>query len=254
MTQTDIPRIQLYSDGGAEPNPGRGGFGVILVDKGVKKEFRQGYTYTTNNRMELMGVIHGLEQLKTKSNVRVFTDSGYVISGIEKGWAKRWRTNNWYRTKTQKAINHDLWAKLLDLIAAHEKVSFYWVKGHSGHIENERCDELATEALIGNKLIEDTVYLSTLRNNGRHRRSTRTGKMSRATITREGDRCKKCRGKVTRQSNTKTAVKPGQNYYFEYYFLCPNCKSIYLPEDAKRNLTEAAGVPFTKKAATFVSK
>ena len=92
MPWKDIPEINLYSDGGAEPNPGMGGFGVILEYKGIKKEFSQGFVLTTNNRMELMGVIHGLDKLKTKSIVNVFTDSQYVVNGIEKGWAQKWKS------------------------------------------------------------------------------------------------------------------------------------------------------------------
>src|SRR5688572_23592342 len=97
MTWNELPEIDLYSDGGAEPNPGKGGFGVILSYKGNKKEFSQGYALTTNNRMELMAVIYGLERLKTKSIVKVFSDSQYVINGIEKGWAQKWKSKNWYR-------------------------------------------------------------------------------------------------------------------------------------------------------------
>lgn len=92
MAWDEIPEINLYSDGGAEPNPGKGGFGVIMSYKGTKKEFSQGYLMTTNNRMELMGVIYGLEKLKTKSIVIAYTDSQYVINGIEKGWAAQWKS------------------------------------------------------------------------------------------------------------------------------------------------------------------
>lgn len=96
---TDMPDIELYTDGGAEPNPGKGGFGIILSYKGKRKEFFRGYQFTTNNRMELMGVIFGLEQLKTKSNVQAFTDSKYVINGITKGSAEQWKRNGWKETK-----------------------------------------------------------------------------------------------------------------------------------------------------------
>jgi ribonuclease HI len=152
MVWNEIPEIILYSDGGAEPNPGKGGFGIIMVYKGIKKEFSQGYVLTTNNRMELMGVIYGLERLKTKSIVKVFTDSQYVINGIENGWAQKWKSKNWFRNKNDKAINFDLWDRLLQLISTQEKVTFNWVKGHDGHPENERCDELAMSALNSNNL------------------------------------------------------------------------------------------------------
>ena len=136
MEWSEIPEINLYSDGGAEPNPGKGGFGLIMSYKGIKREFSQGYELTTNNRMELLGIIYGLERLKTKSVINVFTDSRYVIDGIEKGWAERWKLKNWYRTKTEKASNYDLWDRLLTLISEHQEVVFTWVKAHSGNQDN----------------------------------------------------------------------------------------------------------------------
>lgn len=153
-----MPEVNLFSDGGAEPNPGKGGFGVILTYKGREKEFSQGYTLTTNNRMELMGVIYGLERLKTKSIVNVYTDSRYVVDGINKGWAEKWKSNNWLRAKKQKALNNDLWARLLTLISNQQEVRFNWVKGHAGHPENERCDSLATIALSKDDLLDDVGY------------------------------------------------------------------------------------------------
>lgn len=164
MEWTEIPEINLYSDGGAEPNPGKGGFGIILSYKETKKEFSQGYRLTTNNRMELMGVIFGLEKLKTKSKVNVYCDSRYVVDGMTKGWAEKWKSNNWYRTKDELASNHDLWDRLLTLVSNHEIVKFNWIRGHFGHSENERCDELANIALNSESLIEDTVYEETLYN------------------------------------------------------------------------------------------
>src|SRR5690606_33404067 len=155
---TEIPDIELYSDGGAEPNPGKGGFGFILRYKGKQKEFFKGYELTTNNRMELMGVIFGLEQLKTKSNVQVFTDSKYVIDGITKGWAEKWKKNGWKRKKNIKAINGDLWDRLLNAISEHN-VKFNWVKGHSGHTENERCDTLANNGINSKEPLEDIGYV-----------------------------------------------------------------------------------------------
>src|SRR6185369_10534521 len=164
MKWDELPEIDLYSDGGAEPNPGKGGFGIIMSYKGTKKEFSQGFRLTTNNRMELMGVIHGLERLKTKSIVNVYSDSRYVVDGIKKGWAEKWKSNNWYRTKTEKAINCDLWGRLLAVISTHQEVKFNWIRGHFGHSENERCDELAIMALNSDHLIEDTVYEENLFN------------------------------------------------------------------------------------------
>jgi ribonuclease HI len=237
MEWDDIPEISLYSDGGAEPNPGKGGFGVIMSYKGIKKEFSQGYEMTTNNRMELMGVIYGLERLKTKSIVNVFTDSRYVIDGIEKGWAERWRSKNWYRTKTDKAINADLWERLLILISAQQKVTFNWVKGHAGHVENERCDELALGALSGDSLIIDTGYQPnnlTSDENGEGQNIQSSFKNMK--VTADGDPCRKCGINVVKKPTKKKEIKPGQTYYYEYILVCPGCKTMYLTDEAKRDI------------------
>jgi ribonuclease HI len=236
MVWTEAPEIIIYSDGGAEPNPGKGGFGVIMSYKGNKKEFSQGYVLTTNNRMELMGVIYGLERLKTKSLVNVFTDSQYVINGIEKGWAERWKSKNWYRNKNEMAINHDLWDRLLLLIAIHEKVTFNWVKGHAGHTENERCDELALSALNGDNLLIDTGYESTIRQTEYGEGSLSGESFKNVKIKEEGDLCRKCAAKVIKKQTKKKTVKPGQTYYFDYYLFCPSCKTMYMVEDAKREI------------------
>lgn len=246
MTWEDIPEIDLYSDGGAEPNPGKGGFGVIMSYKGAKKEFSQGFRLTTNNRMELMRVIHGLERLKTKSIVNVYSDSRYVIDGITKGWAEKWKSKNWYRTKTEKAINYDLWERLLTLISNQQKVKFNWIRGHVGHPENERCDELANIALNSESLIEDTVYEENLFNDtGLEYSSSLTNPIEENSFPKQkentkirsaGDSCRKCGSAVIFKPSKKKEFKPDQTYYFEYYFLCPKCKTVYFVEEAKKFL------------------
>lgn len=244
MEWKDIPEINLYSDGGAEPNPGKGGFGVIMSYKGVKKEFSQGYELTTNNRMELMGVIHGLERLKTKSSVNVFTDSRYVIDGIEKGWAEKWKSKNWYRTRSEKAINYDLWDRLLTLISIHQKVKFNWIKGHAGHIENERCDALALEALSGLNLQVDSGYRPKSPSDEMFEGGVQTS-VAKVKVTMEGDVCTKCGTNVVKKPTKKKVATPGQNYYYEYILLCPSCKTMYLIEDAKRNIANQNNDLFT---------
>lgn len=233
----EIPEIDLYSDGGADPNPGKGGFGVIMVYKGKRKEFSQGYMLTTNNRMELLGVIYGLERLKTKSIVNIYTDSRYVINGIEKGWAKKWKSNNWYRTKSQVALNSDLWERLLVSIAEQEDVKFNWVKGHTGHAENERCDELASLALNGENLLEDVGYETndyTINKETVPKPKTR----KKVKIEKVGDLCRSCGTAVIKKTPKKRKIKKNQTYYFEYYLYCPDCKAIYHLEEAKRNIED----------------
>lgn len=237
MEWNEIPEIYLYSDGGAEPNPGKGGFGVIMAFKGVKKEFSQGYEMTTNNRMELMGVIYGLERLKTKSIVNIFTDSRYVIDGIEKGWAERWKSKNWYRTRTEKAINFDLWDQLLITISKQQKVTFNWIKGHAGHPENERCDELAYAALSGSNLLVDSGYQpNNLKSDEAGGENRIPGSFKNIKVNAEGDPCGKCGTNVVKKPTRKKEIRPGQTYYFEYTLFCPGCKTMYLVDEAKRDI------------------
>jgi len=146
-----MKEVTLYTDGACSGNPGPGGYGVVLLftdSKGTthRKEFSEGYLETTNNRMEIMGVIKGLEALKAPCKVDLYSDSRYVIDAIEKGWALSWRAKNWMRNKKDKALNSDLWEQVLELLEIH-KVSTHWVKGHANNPENERCDELARAAI-----------------------------------------------------------------------------------------------------------
>ena len=134
--------VQIFSDGACSGNPGPGGYGVILRCDGYEKELSGGEPHTTNNRMELLGVITGLEALKYPCRVTIQTDSRYVVDGIEKGWARSWRKNGWIKSDKKPALNSDLWERLLNLLDRHE-VRFTWIKGHAGHPENERCDRLA---------------------------------------------------------------------------------------------------------------
>jgi Ribonuclease HI len=138
-------QVTLYSDGACSGNPGPGGYGTILCYKNIEKEISEGFTDTTNNRCELLGVINGLKLLKESCNVTVYTDSQYVVNGIEKGWAKSWKAKGWKKSDNSPALNVDLWEELLALTDKHT-VNFIWVKGHNGHPYNERCDNLAVEA------------------------------------------------------------------------------------------------------------
>ncbi len=150
-------RITIYTDGGCSRNPGPGGYGVVLVQNNKRKEMSGGFRLTTNNRMEIMGCIVGLQVLKKKSSVTIYSDSKYVVDSIMLGWAKRWRSNNWMRNKKDSAENPDLWEHLLDLLEKHD-VMFEWVKGHAGNDGNERCDQLAVESSARNDLPADEVY------------------------------------------------------------------------------------------------
>ena len=139
-----MKHIKLYSDGACRGNPGPGGYGTILVFGEMEREFSDGEAHTTNNRMELMGVIIGLEALNEPCRVDVYTDSKYVVDAVTKGWAKGWRQRSWIKADKKPALNSDLWERLLNLIDGHQ-TAFHWVKGHAGHVYNERCDVLATK-------------------------------------------------------------------------------------------------------------
>ena len=137
--------VEIYTDGACSGNPGPGGYGVILMYGSAKRELSGGEPSTTNNRMELSGVIRGLSALKEPCDVTLTTDSQYVVNAINQGWAKKWRANGWMRNKKDPALNPDLWEKLLALCETHN-VTFRWVKGHAENEYNNRCDELAVEA------------------------------------------------------------------------------------------------------------
>ena len=160
---SELKEVTLYTDGACIGNPGPGGYGVVLLYDGYRKELSGGFRLTTNNRMEIMAAIVGLQALKERCRVTVFSDSQYVVEAIAKGWAQRWRENGWRRNKKERAINPDLWEQLLHLCSRHE-VTFQWVPGHAGIPENERCDQLATEAAAHADLPIDTGYEDTRQN------------------------------------------------------------------------------------------
>ena len=137
-----MKQVFLYTDGACSGNPGPGGWGAVLEWEGHRKELSGGEASTTNNRMELTAVIKGLQALKYPCHVTLTSDSKYVLDAIRLGWAERWKKNNWMRNKKEKALNPDLWEALLLELDRHE-MEYVWVKGHAGHPQNERCDEMA---------------------------------------------------------------------------------------------------------------
>lgn len=159
MSDGARPVIYLFTDGASSGNPGPGGYGAILKCAGKEKEMSGGFAMTTNNRMELLAVIVGLEAVKWKNaEITVVSDSSYVVNSVQKGWVF-----NWEKKGFAKAKNSDLWIRFLKIYRQH-KVSFRWIKGHSGHPENERCDALAVAAgagavATGRQLPEDKGYV-----------------------------------------------------------------------------------------------
>ncbi len=150
-------KVTLFTDGACLGNPGPGGYGVVLLYGEHRKELSGGYRLTTNNRMEILAAIKGLEALKVSCAVTLYSDSQYLVNAINKGWAKRWRANGWKRNSREKALNPDLWERLLNLCSLHE-VTFVWVRGHANNTENERCDVLSKEAAGRTNLEADRGY------------------------------------------------------------------------------------------------
>lgn len=151
--------VTIYTDGACSGNPGPGGYGTVLLYGEARKELSGGYRLTTNNRMEILAVIKGLEALKEPCRVLLYSDSRYVVDAIEKGWVAKWRQNGWMRNKKERAQNVDLWERMTALLEKHQ-VSFHWVKGHADNPENERCDELARMAIQSGSLLEDEMYMT----------------------------------------------------------------------------------------------
>ncbi|MCK9230726.1 MAG: ribonuclease HI [Syntrophales bacterium] len=149
--------VIIYTDGACRGNPGPGGYGVVIIDGETRRELSRGFRLTTNNRMELLACIAALESLEKPSSVVLHSDSSYVVNGINKGWAEKWRAGNWMRNRVDAVRNVDLWKKLLGLCEMH-RVRFVWIRGHAGDRENERCDKLALQAAEGSRLYVDHGY------------------------------------------------------------------------------------------------
>ncbi len=156
-----IKHVTIYTDGACLGNPGPGGYGVILLYQGNRRELSGGYRKTTNNRMEITAAIVGLEALKEKCSVTLYSDSEYLVKAMSKGWVQRWQANGWKRNKREQVLNPDLWKRLLQL-SEHQDVQFSWVKGHAGSLENIRCDELAMQAAKQPNLPVDEGYINKL--------------------------------------------------------------------------------------------
>jgi ribonuclease HI len=149
-----LKKITIFTDGACSGNPGPGGYGAILRYNHHEKELSGGFRATTNNRMELMAAIAALESLKEPCEATIVTDSQYLVNSVEKGWVYGWKSKGWRKTGNKPALNVDLWERMLTLLGKHT-VSFKWIRGHAGHAENERCDQLAVAASMKSGLPED---------------------------------------------------------------------------------------------------
>lgn len=219
----ELKEVTIYTDGAAEPNPGPGGYGVVLIYGNRRKELSGMFRLTTNNRMEILAAIVGLEALKEPCKITLYSDSKYLVDAMTQEWVSRWRANGWWRSKQEKATNTDLWERLLTLCAKHH-VEFVWVKGHAGNRDNERCDQLSMQFLGQYNLPVDDGY----------EQRPETESAEKVKVTREDQPCRKCSTPVIKKT-PRHKLKHDQAYYFEYYLYCPKCHTMYMVEDAKRH-------------------
>jgi ribonuclease HI len=220
--------VMIYTDGACDGNPGRGGYGVVLLDGKSRKELSQGYRYTTNNRMEMLAAIVGLESLTESSIVTLYSDSKYLVDALNEGWANGWKEAGWVRKGGKRVPNADLWEKLLALVEEHE-VTFEWVKGHSGNRNNERADMLSYAAIENEGLLVDEGYMKRLE----------VEQETPSKITEVGQPCRKCGTPVIKKV-PKSRRKPDQAFYYEYYLYCPGCETKYMVDEAKRYFNQGA--------------
>lgn len=231
VPERDIKEVVIYTDGAAIPNPGVGGYGVVLRFGSHVKELSGGFALTTNNRMELMAVIVGLEALKEHCKVKLHSDSQYIVNAITTESAMRWRKYGWAMNQSgsKLAKNPDLWERLLAAYEKHE-VQMIWVKGHVGIEDNERCDQLAMAACQLKGLLPDLGYeVGIDRGHGQKERE-HEGPERAAALDQP---CRKCGGRIVRRESKRKPPKPGQQYYYSWHLYCTGCQRIYLVEEAK---------------------
>lgn len=238
MQDADLKHVTIYTDGACTGNPGKGGWAAVLLFGDKRKEISGGFRRTTNNRMELKAPIEALCELRYPCKVTLRTDSSYVANGIQKGWAKRWRANGWMRHTGDPAINADLWAELLELCERHV-VKFEWLRGHAGDPDNEWCDQLAVAAAKQDDLPNDAGYKPsdlTTQPTGTQPDNWDAEAHKKDRVTKVGHLCRKC-GTPVESRQTKQKPKPGQQYSYDWYLVCPSCSTMYMVDAAKRMAT-----------------
>jgi ribonuclease HI len=222
LNSSDLALVEIYTDGGCEPNPGAGGYGVVVLHLEKRHEVSGGFRKTTNNRMEIFAAIAGLESLPQPCKVTIYSDSKYVVDAMMAGWLAGWKRKGWWRTKTERPENMDLW-KRLDALCEIHQAEFRWVRGHAGNLENERCDQLAMAALRQPNLPADDGYENKPASDGVR------------PDMQPGDPCGKCATPVIKRNGK---WKPGQDYFYEFHLFCPKCQTTYSVESAQRSVEQ----------------
>lgn len=236
MDTTVRKSVTMYTDGGCDPNPGPGGYGVVLMHGERRRELSGAFRLTTNNRMEVLAAIVGLEAIKVACRVEIRSDSKYLVNAVEKRWLQAWEARGWRRKGGEPVPNADLWKRLLALCQKHE-VKLTWVAGHSGVAGNERCDRLAAEARRAPDLPVDEGYLAGVR--ARVEAALPFGALppsgapaDAGPVREEGQPCRKCGTPVVRRTPKRTKSR-GKLYVYLFYLYCQGCRTLYLVDAAK---------------------
>lgn len=252
-----MKQVTVFTDGGAERSTGVGGYGVVLRFGDSQKELAQGFRHTTSNRMELLAAVIALETLKEPCKVLLHSDSRYLVDSVNTGAVFRWRQKGWNNGKEKDA---DLWERFILAYASHD-VEMLWVKGHAGVADNERCDQLATQAMMAEGLLEDAGHVNANQRTPKVKKRKSKKKVphndspkessgkepcpevdgeSAAPTTRgknvgkpkqAGDPCRDCGRPLIRRTPKKSNAK--SSYYFEWYLYCESCKKLFHVEEAK---------------------
>ncbi|WP_160140085.1 RNase H family protein [Chryseobacterium sp. c4a] len=224
---SQLPEVDLYCNGYSEIKIGKSAYGVILSHNEHEKKISEVYRHTTTNRIDLLGIINGLRHLKKKSKVFIYTNSMYIVDSFNKGWIYSWVENNWVSNKKNIA-NVDLWKQLLELTQAHEVIFSYSKEG-----KILQCLDLAKISFKNNAVLIDDFYENL--NDKYHPESTNTPPiLPTLKIKKEGDLCRKCNIPVIKKTPSHKKIQKNKSYYFEYYLLCPDCKTMYMVEEAKK--------------------
>jgi ribonuclease HI len=222
LKSADLPHVEIYTDGGCDPNPGPGGYAAVLVHPIKRAQTSGGFRRTTNNRMEIHAAIAGLELLKKPCRVTIFSDSQYLVKAMSEGWVANWKRKHWWRSRTERPENVDLWQRL-DALCGKYQVQFRWIRGHAGHVENELCDQLAVQALRQPNLPVDIGYENKPQIEGLR------------PEMQEGEPCPKCETPVIKRIGKS---KPNRDFYYEFHLWCPKCEIAYQVEYARRNIEQ----------------
>lgn len=237
---------RIYTDGSSTGNPGPGGWAALIHSRGRPRELAGGFRLTTNNRMELYAAIMGLEQVPEGASVRIISDSTYLVEGITQGWAEKWQAKGWRQTRHKPTPNADLWARLLQAVEKR-RVRWEWVRGHVGHPENERADLLAQRAAGAKNLPADEGYENQpaeavqnqpgLFDGGGSSQEGESPVERRGKVVREGQACRKCGAPVIKKAPERK-ISAKQKHYYTYYLACPECGTIYLVDEARREVQD----------------